>query len=196
MTDRRGQAHTLEAFAASILLLSSLLFALQVTAVTPLTGSTSSQHIENQQAAIADGILASEASNGTLKPTTLYWNASGSNWHNATSDGYPLGGPPTPFGAVLNETLADRGIAFNVNVYYVRSDERRRARMVYLGQPSDHASVATRTVTLYDDDEILDADGDPSGTNVSSTSDFYAPDASPNSPLYNVVEVEVVAWRM
>ena len=196
MTDRRAQAHTLEAFAAAILLLSSLLFALQVTAVTPLTGSTSSQHIENQQASIADGILSAEASNGTLKQTTLYWNASASNWHDATSDGYPLGGPPTPFGTVLNETLADRGIAFNVNVYYMRSDERRRVRMVYLGQPSDHASVATRTVTLYDDDQILESNLDPSGTNVSSTSDFYAPDISTNSSLYNVVEVEVVAWRM
>ncbi|RDI70817.1 DUF7288 family protein [Halopelagius longus] len=196
MTDRRAQAHTLEALAAGILLLSSLVFALQVTAVTPLTGSTSSQHIENQQASIADGILASEAENGTLKPTTLYWNASGSNWHGATSDGYPLGGPPTPFGAVLNETLADRGIAFNVNVYYMRSDERRRVRMVYLGQPSDHASVATRTVTLYDDDVLLDANRNPSGTAVSETTEFYAPDVSPDSPLYNVVEVEVVAWRM
>lgn len=194
--DDRGQAHTLEGLAAGMLLLASIVFALQVTAVTPLTGSTSSQHIENQQAAITEGLLASEAENGTLKPTLLYWNESQSRFYNSTDRGYSAGGPPTVFGHVLNQTLRDRGIAFNVNLYHIRADGNRQAvRLVYLGAPSDHASVASRTVTLYDDDRIRAANH--SVTNKTLTDiEYFTRDIAPNGRLYNVIEIEVVIWRM
>jgi hypothetical protein len=191
----RGQAHTLEAVAAGMLLLASVLFALQVTAVTPLTGSTSSQHIENQQASLAEGLLASEAENGTVIPTLLYWNESASAFHNASAGVYQSAGPPTTFGAVLNRTLGDRNIAFDVNVFYVRTNgDRARRSLVNLGNPSDHASTASRSFTLYDDDRILAANGTEQGR-LDSTS-YFAPDVAPNSTVYNVVVVEVVVWRM
>lgn len=191
----RGQAHTLEAVAAGMLLLASVLFALQVTAVTPLTGSTSSQHIENQQAALADGVLSSEAENGTVVPTLLYWNESASGFHNTSVGVYRSGGPPTAFGSVLNRTLGERNIAFDVSIYYVRENgERERRQLVNLGEPSDHASTATRTFTLYDDDRVVAANGTQLGT-LENTS-YFAPDVAPNSRVYNVVEVEVVLWRM
>lgn len=191
----RGQAHTLEAVAAGMLLLASVLFALQVTAVTPLTGSTSSQHIENQQASLAEGLLASEAENGTIIPTLLYWNASGSGFHNTSAGVYRSAGPPTTFGSVLNQTLAERNIAFDVNLYYVRPNgDRERQTLVNLGEPSDHASTASRSLTLYDDDRVLAANGTEQGR-LDNTS-YFAPDAAPNSPVYNVIEMEVVVWRM
>ena len=192
----RAQAHTLEAITASLLLLSSLVFALQITAVTPLTGSTSSQHIENQQAAVAEGVLASAAENGTLTPTLLYWNESERNWHGATSDGYVGGPPPTAFGDTLEEVFLDRGIVFDLTVYYIDgSGDRRRAAVVDLGEPSDHASTARRTVTLADDDPLRDPDGSASNTTLSNAS-YLAPDADPEQTLYSVVEVELVVWRM
>lgn len=192
----RGQAHTLEGLAAGMLLLASIVFALQVTAVTPLTGSTSSQHIENQQAAITEGLLSAEATNGTLEATLLYWNESGSRFYGASDRGYEHGGPPTAFGHVLNETLRDRGIAFNVNLYYLRSDgERQAVRLVYLGSPSDHASVASQTVTLYDDDRVLAKDHTVSSKTLEEI-EYFGRDAAPNSRLYNVIEIEVVIWRM
>ncbi|MFB6219984.1 MAG: hypothetical protein ABEH90_00975 [Halolamina sp.] len=190
----RGQAHTLEAVAAAMLLLASVLFALQVTAVTPLTGSTSSQHIENQQAALAEGVLAAEAENGTVVPTLLYWNASQSSFRN-TSGFYRSAGPPTTFGAVLNKTLGDRNIAFDVSIYYARTNgEREKRPLVDLGEPSDHASTASRMFTLYDDDRIIAANGSELGT--LSETNYFAPDVAPNNRVYNVVEVEVVVWRM
>jgi len=193
--DERGQAHTLEAVAAGMLLLASVLFALQVTAVTPLTGSTSSQHIENQQAALAEGLLASEAENGTVVPTLLYWNESASGFHNTSAGVYRSAGPPTTFGSVLNRTLGERNIAFDVSIYYVRQNgERERRALVNLGEPSDHASTARREFTLYDTDRVIAADGTELET-LENTS-YFAPDAAPNSRLYNVVEVEVVVWRM
>lgn len=67
----RGQAHTLEAFAAALLLISGLIFALQATAVTPLSASTSNQHIQNQQQLIASDILTTSAENETLQDALL-----------------------------------------------------------------------------------------------------------------------------
>lgn len=198
-SNERAQAFTLEGFAAALLLIASVIYALQVTAVTPLTASTSSQHIENQQAGVARGLLNSAAENGTLKPALLYWNESAQTFHDTTDEGYyALGGPPnTTFGATLNRTFRDRGIAVNVNVWYVSPGGSRRAvEMVSMGVPSDNAVAVRRSVTLYDDDPIHSADGTPSGTTVNESGDFYAPESSPESPVYHVVVVEVVTWRM
>ena len=167
MTMDRAQAHTLEAIAAAMILVSSLVFALQVTAVTPLTGSTSSQHIENQQAAVAEGLLDAAAENGTLVPTLLYWNESRENWHGATRDGYVRSGPPTAFGSTLNETFLERGIAFDLSVYYVEADG----------------------------DRLREPDGSVSETTLANAS-YVVDDADPEQELYSVVEVELVVWRM
>lgn len=193
--DRRGQAHTLEAVAAGMLLLASILFALQVTAVTPLTGSTSSQHIENQQASIAEGLLAVQDENDTIVYTILYWNESGQSFHGGSGEGYRNAGPPTAFGTALNKTLADRNIAFDVNLYFVRANgEREQRALVNLGEPSDHASTASRSVTLYDDDRVIAANGSELDTLENTT--YFAPDVAPDSRIYNVISVEVVVWRM
>src|SRR6056297_1161848 len=98
------------------MLLMSMLFALQVTAVTPLTASTASQHIENQQAGVAEGLLDAAVEKGTLKPTVLLWSESEGNFPGTGVKGtYSLGGPPTAFGEQLNRTFVDRGIAFDMS---------------------------------------------------------------------------------
>ena len=196
-TSSRGQAHTLEAFAAATILLASIVFALQVTAVTPLTASTSSQHIENQQEAVATGVLAAAAENGTLTPTVLYVNNSSGNFHGNTFEGqYVSGGPPTQLGETLNETFLDRGIAFNLYVHHRTSDRTvRRKTVVRMGGPSDNAISARWRVTLYDDDVLYAVDNTPTTHTLENSTTFYASDVSPGT-LYNVLEVEVVEWRM
>jgi hypothetical protein len=195
--DARGQAHTLEAFAAATILLASIVFALQVTAVTPLTASTSSQHIENQQEAIATGVLAGAAENETLKPTLLYVNNSTGRFHGDTFDGmYVSGGPPTTLGERLDETFLDRGIAFNLYVHFQTSDRTvRRETVVEMGGPSDNAISARWLVTLYDDDVLYAEDGTETDHTLTASDSFYAADRHVG-PVYNVVEVEVVVWRM
>lgn len=196
MSDR-GQAHTLEAVVGAMILLSSVVFALQVTAVTPLTGSTSNQHIERQQAAMAEGVLAGAAANGNLTSTLLYYNATRERFHGASDDGYVNGGPPTDLGRTLDHTFRSRGIAFDVTVYFVRADgTRERVELVNLGAPSDNAAVASRTVTLFDDDRLRDRDGDPTGERLGDADGYFAADIAPGSPVYNVLDVEVTVWRM
>ena len=144
-----------------------------------------------------------------LKPAVLYWNTTDKAFYNTTFRGtYTTGGPPTGFGRALNRTfLSDptvqgptgKGIAFNVNVYYRTGSGIKRVQMVNMGQPSDQAAVATRTVTLYDDDRLYgpsDGGAEKLGTRLSDTGQFYAPDVSTDSGVYNVVVVEVVTWRM
>lgn len=188
----RAQAHTLEGVAAALVVVMAVAFTLQATAVTPLTASTASQHIETQHERAAAGLLSTARADGSLSHTLRYWNASGGTFWNASEEGYYVGSPPdTPFGDALAETFGERAVAYNVNVYYVGPDgERRLRRVVYTGEPSADAVAASRLVTLYDDQRVTNATGGPTLENAS----YLGPDAP--GPLYAVVEVEVVVWRM
>lgn len=210
MTRDRGQAHTLEGIVAAILLLSSLTFALQVTAVTPLSASTSSQHIENQMQSVADGVLAISAEDEYLKDAVLFWGDEDGDdvfsFHGAPGVYYVNGPPENEFGEALSMAYGGRAIAYNVYVsYQTETGSWVTQRMVYRGRPSDNAISSSRTVTLYDSDCMVgpsnetDAtrclDDTETSTDDWTRDDFYAPDVS-SSGLYNVVRVEVVAWRM
>ncbi|WP_276258681.1 DUF7288 family protein [Haloglomus litoreum] len=205
-TVERGQAHTLEGVIASLLLLSSLVYALQVTAVTPLSASTSNQHIENQEQASASGLLATAANKprpdgDALKVAVLYWDESAGAFHGLSAGPYQNdAGFPSEFtlGRMLQDGFSDRGIAYNVYLHFQTDTGTATERLVYRGAPSDNAVSASRTVTLYNDDELYEADESlDTGTTVGDEdSDFYAPDVDSSSAVYNVVRVEVVVWRM
>jgi len=192
--DTRGQAHTLEAFAAAILLVAGLTFALQATAVTPLSASTSNQHIENQQRAVATDLLETSAANGDLAEAVLYWDPDNATFASSHPEFeyYTQSGPPTGFGETLDETFLDRQVAFNVNVRYETPNGTRAQRMVYMGSPSDNAVTATRTIPVTNG-TTLTAPG--SRTETVSNDAFYAPDIG-SGAAYNYLEVRVIAWRM
>ncbi|WP_255152358.1 DUF7288 family protein [Halorarius halobius] len=192
----RGQAFTLEAIVAALVVLGSLLFALQASGVTALTASTSNPDAVAQREATATGVLDAAVADGTLRPTLLYWDGTRSQFHGTDfgEDHYTVG-PPTAFGALLNETLDDRSLAVNVDLEYLNaSGGLERRPLVRYGRPSDDAATATRTVTLYDDDRLLAANG--TATTTLSNASFYAPDRYPGGPVYTVVRVEVVVWRV
>lgn len=187
-----------------LLLFASVLFAMQVTAVTPLSASTANQHIENQQQAVADGVLTKAQSEEELKPTLLHWDEENATFHGAPIERkyYTAGSPSTWLGDRLNGEFRERGLAYNLRVsYFDAGGERSTKRIVHSGEPSDHAVSATRIVTLYDEDKLYDATGDPTGPTLSEvandgTASFYSPDLDAEDSLYNVVEIEVVVWRM
>lgn len=194
----RGQAHTLEAVVAGLLLLSSLLFALQITAVTPLSASTSSQHVENQQGSMASGVLSAAAENDSLKPAVLYWSDSDGKFHSDTGPrGYNNEPPDNGFGRMLERNLDDEGIIYNVYFTFQKpSGGLAEYPYIYRGTPSDNAVRASRTVTIHDHDELVNEDESTSSMNVSESSTFFIDNQDNGSPVYNVVRVEVVAWRI
>ena len=200
----RGQAHTLEAIMAAALLLGSLVFALQVTAVTPLSASTSSQHIENQEAATAAGVLATAVADGSLERNLLACSPSGDGptFVGTTRREYYVSAPLasgnyTAFGEKLHQAFGSRSIAYNVYLSYDGADGREE--FVYQGSPSDNAVTATRTVVLRDGDrrtewntgeDRLVATGDELGTGSSC---FGSPNA--DTTVHKVIEVTIVVWR-
>ncbi|WP_049911005.1 DUF7288 family protein [Halorubrum lipolyticum] len=212
-TDDRAQAHTLEAFAAAILLVAGLTFALQATAVTPLSASTSNQHIENQQRAVAGDLLAASAENGDLQAAILRWNPENETFASSPpevdGEAYTRAAGPNGFDAALggfgeslNRTFVDRRIAVNVELRHYNTTartERRTTSLIDMGTPSDNAVTATRTVALAADANLTApgyenstlgglADGTDSGA-------FYAAETA-SDPLFAHVEVRIVVWRM
>lgn len=194
-----AQAHTLEAAVAALLLLTSVGIALQMTAVTPLSASTSSQHLENQLEKTSKGVLASSAETGGLKQAVLYWNTTGGTFYNTTAEEYYTEGPPQTisFGQALNRTLDSRNVAYNVNIIYQNNGTQNEQRMIYNGEPSEHAVRASHSVTIVDSDRLRNPDGSPSSTGVSAASSFYLDDStSSTAGVYNQMRVEVIAWRI
>lgn len=195
----RAQVHALEAIIAALLLLSSVVFALQMTAVTPLSASTSSQHVENQLQASAEGVLSAAAANDELKPAILA--VDGQDFHKTENERFfTAGAPPNAFGDRLERAFGDRGIAYNVWLHPVSAGTNGRIILnapkeyVFRGAPSDNAVSASRTIVLTDNDTLHDASMSPTDTVIDGTN-FYAPDAS-TGPTYNAIRVEVVAWRI
>lgn len=193
----RAQAHTLEAFAAAVILIASLLFAMQVTAVTPLSASTSSQHIENQQRTAAEDVLRAAEGAGELEETVLYWNDEAGAFHGLEGeddDYYAPGELDTALGERLTGAFSDRRIAYNLRINHHDDGIREQQRIVHSGEPSDHAVSATRLLTLYGDDPLHDEEG-PTDAELGESDGFYVESAGEES-FYAVVEVEVVVWRM
>lgn len=210
----RAQAHTLEAIMAAVLLLGSLVFALQVTAVTPLSASTSSQHIENQQAATAQGVLAAGIEDGSLKRGLLFCDTDANNVQEPVfestgsrtfyTDAPRSGTELTGFGEKLETAFGSQSVAYNVALVYDDGSGFVRRWMVYQGNPSDNAVTATRTVTLLDDHRLSE-DTDGNGT-LESTGATLGPGTDPDDTCYGtasstdggvhrVVKVEVIVWR-
>lgn len=203
----RGQAHTLEAFVAVLLLVAGIIFALQATAVTPLSASTSNQQIENQQRSIADDVLMAADRNGSLKQAVLCRHPADEDTprqfvgttENQTS--HVEGGPPSEcggFGPLLNETYDGRGIAYNVRVYTHLENGRmdnvhgRLDRMVDMGTPTDNAVTAGRTVVLYENDTLTTYDD----VTVAESGLYQDGAATGTDRIHAVIEIEVTVWRM
>lgn len=198
---RRGQTFTLEAVVAAILLLGTVAFSLQVVSISANTGGTADAETANQHIGLGQGVLDEGVDNGTLSRTLLYWDEDAGEFYEADDDGHYIARhPPTAFGNSLSMTFDDRQVRYNVNLYYWTSDgDRGHQPLVEAGTPSDDAVRVVETVTLYDDTELLNEDGNTSATltevAVDGNRSFYAPDARPESPIYNVIRVEVVLWR-
>lgn len=198
VSDERGQALTMEAVIAGVILLSAVLFALQVTAVTPLSTSTSAQHVENQLLSTGEGALDSAAEEGALEEAVLEWDPNEKQfWGTEEETPYFLGeAPDNKFGEVLQETYGDN-IAYNVNITYHNASGYTEQIYLVQGEPSDHAVSVTRPVTLSENDRLINEDGSNGQRLEAVGGDFYAEQpADADGNIYNVLRVEVVAWRI
>ncbi|WP_096392994.1 hypothetical protein [Halorubrum trapanicum] len=198
LPDDRGQAHTLEAFTAALLLVTGLIFATQATAVTPLSASTSNQHVENQAGIAAQDLLSTTDASGDLEAALLYYD-NGSFVGAANGEGY-AGMPPEshPLHDPLTEAFGDRQIAFDIDVYYPEDggNETGDVSMVDMGSPTDNAATASVRVALYGDDRFGADDQHVLSTDGPGRGYFADPADGDGEVLYTVVEVRITAWQM
>lgn len=201
----RGQINTLEAFIAALLIVGALIFASQATAVTPLSASTSNQHIENQQQRMAEDVLALAGDDERLHDALTYWNTTEEEadedprFQGANSDRVAYADLPPedhPLHSLLFESF-DRGVhAYNIDLLYrTPSNETAIQRKIHMGTPSDNAVRATRLVVLTESD-TLSVDESETALADLDEDEFWAENQDESSELYVVVEVRITIWRM
>lgn len=203
----RGQAYTLEGVVSAVIVLSALLYGLQVVDVGPWTSETTDQTstLETQ----AQDVLDLAASNGTLNEVVRCYGVSGTTLFsggNVTSSS-------TTFERILNQTFDEQNRDYNVYFYYWNATGGKERVLASVNRtesdsgvvaPTSSAAVATRTIALYDDMPTRQQgsstrDCAEKGTSLKEFNDlidgrFYLDDIAPNSPLFNIVEVRLVVW--
>lgn len=224
MGNDRGQAYTLEAVIGALLIISAVVFALNATVVTPSTAGEESPEVRDSLRQQASDILAITAASDSFDLSTLvrYWDPARRTFYDGLTPerGYGSAPPPQQFGAMLNETLTSRGYLYNVEIAYLTGADEptcgpgsvstaddsvatETTTMVRQGTPPKNAVVATHTVTLFDNQTLSTDQIANQGvelceydTNATDNDDGYypVPDADPDGPLYNVVEVRVTVW--
>jgi hypothetical protein len=202
----RAQAFTIEGLSAALVVTAALVFSLQAVVVTPTTRGTVDEDVRSELRQEATDVLTVTA---TADPDDLsymvrYWESNRRTFHDAVNAevGYGLDGPPGTFGETLTATFGGRNYLYNVELVH-RTDDPGRTEsvtMVRQGFPDENAVVASRTVTLYDN-QTLTAPGSGTAelheydTDFGDGDDGYypVPDAV-EGPVYNVVEVRLIVW--
>lgn len=130
----------------------------------------------------------------SIEEAILYWDVNNQTFHRASPQGYIGTYPNIAFGGILESIFRTRQTATNVNFVYQEKDGSRSSiPFINQGKPSDNAVTATTSVILMDN-QSLTAPG--TNQNIGNTTNYFIPDASPNTNVYNVVQVRLVVWRI
>lgn len=207
----RGQAFTLEGVLGAFVILTAVLFAVQAVVGTSTVGGQVDDDTRENLRVQAQDVLSTTADAGfaDLAFAVRYWSSPQQRFFGADSRsvGYGEDGPPTIlFGNAFDEAFVSQGRSYNIVVRY-RGDpsdpdvDAGTERMLWRGTPKADAVVASYTATLYDNMTLTPTDASSRelweyDTNATDGDDgFYPiPDAEPDGPLYNVVEVRVIVW--
>ena len=207
--DTRGVQWTLEAFLAVLLLLAALVV---VASVLPLgTQQAEAELAQTQLQQAGDDVLDLAAAQGNLTAAVLYWNTSAGAFVDAEANltGEPHyvtfdGAGDHPLAALLNDTLGERSMAYNIHIEYeTEADVTERRPVVYQGPPGGDSVTASTTVLLRTDDvprasarNCTLAELDNSSACGSEV--FYAPDTTgvTATSRYTTVQIQIELWRV
>ncbi|WP_445474697.1 DUF7288 family protein [Methanococcoides methylutens] len=192
--DQDAQMHTLEAIMAATIMVAILIFAVQATALTPLTSSTANAHIESQMYVIGQDMLtaldhAPYDQNSDLKEAIIEWNGemyvwNGTHYQSDYNKSNSLDGSVVD---MLEFVAVKNGIAHNIEFMYNDEDSTNTEAYIFSGQPSDNAVIVSRKVLLSNSDIV-------NSTSYEATTDI--PDIDTTTALYNIVDVKLTLWRM
>ncbi|MDS0223311.1 hypothetical protein NDI54_18370 [Haloarcula sp. S1AR25-5A] len=189
----RGQAYTLEGVLAAIVVVTATVYGLSAVDTGPFQTGTQQRTAELETRASDTLSLAAET--GALHTATACYSVGTSTLNGNRT------GSSTEFESMLNRTFDNQGDQYNLYFSYWDSDsDARRTTLVSQGSPENvaerpaDAAVATETVTLTDDMPARIGDCSATGPSLSAVDEYFAPDAKPDSVVYNVVEVRLVVW--
>jgi hypothetical protein len=213
-TDRRGQVFTLEGVFAALVILAGLVFALQAVVLTPSVSGGDTTGFDDAR---VGSVLETAGERDALRESLLFWNATVfergdrafvAGFYNSSENrtfytGTEFNESQGRLAAMLDRSFGE-SVSANVVVTYRNESGAPNGTfpMVLNGAPGSNAARASTTVTLYDSDRLVE--NATTGARTTRTVEaaegesdlaFYAPDAYPESDLYNVLEVEVVVWR-
>jgi hypothetical protein len=195
----RGQAFTLEGVIGALIVLASVVLALQAVDIAALSTDAEDSRTEQIETQVGD-VLAAASDRGALRTAVTCVSSTGEPDPAVVNPNDPR----TELGVLLNQTLTQTGGEFVVFVEYRDGDGLERNQLYPSGNisaPPGAVSVS-RQVTLYDSDPVYrgETDGcvrDPDGTTVAEDNLFYIdrhPDADGVSNVYNTVRMKVIAW--
>ncbi len=199
MLDDKAQLHTLEGVAAATVMLLVIVYALDSTAMTPLTSSTANVHAETELQVLGQDILsaldyAEPGYNSKLKNDVLNWSGSTYIWTASNYSQLYIGqvnksnNLDNNLTKILNATFVRQGIAHNVVLTFLvlnadnTTSPSPPTYLIYNGDPSDNAVIISRKIVLQSSD------------NINPVNPIKNIDNSTN--LYNIVDVKLILWRM
>lgn len=189
LNDTRGQLHTLEGLAASIIVILGLVFASEAVAVTSTSATTSSEDIEAQYEQLAQDLLTQAKTSDALHQAILNWNSDERRF-TGTEDLYYYQGqsPPGEFGRTLDRVVLGNDLAYNIELVYRSGNSRLTLPYVDNGEPSTNSVTVTEVVVLNENDVL------PDGTPVAESTS-YPMENMDNEAMYNAVNVRLTVWR-
>ncbi len=196
MFDEEAQLHTLEGVAASALLLMVIVYAIDATSTTPLLSSTSGARVESELRGLGEDIFnaldyAEPGYNSKLKNDIINWNGKEYLWNGTkymeSGATYSQNNLTNNLTELLSSTLVRQGIVHKVEVTYLISANNitlpsASVDLIHSGAPSNNAVIVSRKLVLHDTD--ITVPGNP------------IQDIDPTTSLYNIVDIELVLWRM
>lgn len=204
--EESGQLYTLEGIAAAAVLLLAMTFALNSFVVTPTSdvnpGTDTNQRVAEDLLAVAAENNATGTKNSKLKETLLNWNATaGSVGFENSTDGvyYYEGEDPDPtgleFGEDLRNVLTEKGTSYDIDASFANEDGTGQMKIVDGGEPTTSALSTSRTVVLFDDDNVTKSTSTNDKVNLINTTRYPIPkDPDISTNVYNRVKIRITVW--
>ncbi|PSP62240.1 hypothetical protein BRC76_04820 [Halobacteriales archaeon QH_8_67_36] len=190
----RGQAYTLEGVLAAILVVTATVYGLGAIDTRAWEDETQSE--TEQLAYQASDVLSIASESGALRDVVLCYR-----------EGRPIDGDRertlAEFERMLNHTFDSQAQQYNLYFSYWNTSDQRETRLVSEesqgsnDRPPTSAVDASATVTITDNTSRRIGDecsSIPLTVKEDQNSFYISEDVSPDSPLYNIVEVRLVVW--
>ena len=200
----RGQAFTVEAIVASLVIIGTLVLISQTAAVAPLQSEAQSQTIQEETATLSSDLLETSAKLETLHEAMLQWDPNQRTFDGTQEryDHYQTPPRDVTFGKAISEVFTTREYLVNVDLVWATPHGTETQQYLHMGTPDEDAVTTSHTVTLMNDDTVSYARGGTSRSTTlgdmakSDSEEFFAQPSSRGRATYQSVNVRMTVWEL